>query len=280
MQLNSTLFPSVYFPEGSFVPITLSKAVIEAVSKDDLTHKMKGFHDGMPEAFETVDAGKLKIVRSPEDPEKMIAFVTSTKTDNKSGLIVFGRKALTNFGRSDVELVPGVDVHCSEQIFKMFCANAHCGDANVDSVMISILTASKPFEAKKATSGLEKFNSEMWDALSPQAMYLSTMMRCKHEPTFRMFKQCVQMLRSEGVASFLVVEANDDKLWGINRFTKPFLDALCADEDEDLIACALKQFDGANRLGTVLTDFMLAIEGMEFEEYIKALEGVRFVVGG
>jgi len=240
---------------------------------------MTGFHDGMPEAFETVESGNLKIVRSPEHAEKMIAFATSTKGDKKTGLIVFGRKALTNFGRLDVELVPGVNVYCSEQLFKLCCASAHSGDQNLHKVMLAILMASKPFDAKKATFGLEKFDPEMWDAMSQQAMFLSTVMRCKHEPTFRMFKQCIEMMRSEGVTSFLVIEANDDKLWGINRFTKPFLEALCADsEEQDLIAAALKQFDGANRLGTVLTDFMLAIEGMEYGDYMAALEGVEFAV--
>ena len=280
MPLNATLFPSCYFPEGSFAPITIPSAVVDEVSKGGPTHKMTGFHDGMPEAFETVESGNLKIVRSPEHAEKMIAFVTSTKGDKKTGLIVFGRKALTNFGRSDVDLVPGVNVYCSEQLFKLCCASAHSSDQNLHKVMLAILMASKPFDAKKATFGLEKFDPEMWDAMSPQAMFLSTVMRCKHEPTFRMFKQCIGMMRSEGVTSFLVIEANNDNLWGINRFTKPFLDALCADSeaDQDLIAAALKQFDGVNQLGTVLTDFMLAIEGMEYGDYMAALEGVEFAV--
>lgn len=95
-----------------------------------------------------------------------------------------------------------------------------------------------------------------------------------------MFKRCIEMLRSEGVDHFLVIEANDDKLWGINRFTKDFLDALSADsEEKDLIAAALKQFDGRNRLGAVLTDFLLAVEGMDYQSYMAALDGVEFVVG-
>ena len=278
MQLNPILFPSHYFPEGRFDPISIPSSVVDALSNGDLVHKMKGFHDGMPDTFETEETRGLKIVRSTEDAEKMIAFVTSTKGEKKMGLVVFGRKALTNFGRSEVELLPGVVAYCSEQIFKLFCASAHSGDANLESVMLSILMAPKPFDAKRATSGLGDFKGAMWDAMSQQAMYLSTMMRCKHEPTFMMFKQCIAMIRSEGATSFLVIEANDDKLWGINRFTKQFLAALCADDDEDLIAVALKQFDGANRLGMVLTDFMLAIEGMEYAEYMQAIMDVSFVV--
>ena len=59
MPLNATLFPSCYFPEGSFAPITIPSAVVDEVSKGGPTHKMTGFHDGMPEAFETVESGNL-----------------------------------------------------------------------------------------------------------------------------------------------------------------------------------------------------------------------------
>lgn len=283
--LHSKLFNPKYFPTGALLPIRIPLNSIGSVVEKK--QSIGGFHKEIGELTETT-VGPLTISASPEDKEKMFAFVTK----GKSGLIVFGRKGLTNFAETDVELLSeaevkkqfpdataGVNAKCSEQLFKLMCAGTHADNQHFESVVTNILLAPKPQVAKAACLKLEPFNSEYWDSLSPQAMYQATILRCTHKKSFDMFKQCLSKLRETGVETFTVIEANDDDKWGINRFTKPFLADLCknATEEEDLIATATKLFDGKNQLGTVLTDFMLVIEGVEYEDYMAALEGVKFV---
>jgi len=219
----------------------------------------------------------LRILHSGEHPEKMFAVVGF----GEEALIVFGRKGLTNFARSDVELLPGVNIFCSEQSFKLGCATSQlCVETQeeFEKVAHAIIFASKPVDAKKATSGFKKFDASKWDPISKPAMYQSTVLRCTHEPTFQMFKSCIETVHSMGAKRFLVIEANDgDKLWGVDCFTKPFIDAL--DEVSPrggLIEDAKSIFKGKNQLGEVLTDFMYAIDGMKYSEFMAELDGVKF----
>jgi predicted NAD-dependent protein-ADP-ribosyltransferase YbiA (DUF1768 family) len=284
------LFTSKYFPKGaeSMQRILLPVACIQAIA--EMKPKMACFHDGIEDddKLHVEEKGKLKITRSAEHLERMIAFVTSEKS--KSGLIPFGRKGLTNFAETEVQLLSAEEVKkiapsavdpirvcCSEQIFKLLCASVHRGDPNFEKVVTNILAAAKPTVAKKATGELDKFNNELWDQISKQAMYIATLLRCTHKPVFEEYKRCIRMMK--GVESFLVIEANDDKIWGINRFTIDFLAALAEayDGEEDLIAAAAAHFGGKNFLGEVLTDFMMAIRDMEYDDYMRELEGVQFV---
>ena len=58
------------------------------------------------------------------------------------------------------------------------------------------------------------------------------------------------------------------------HYLKAGLYTTCTD---DLIAAATELFRGENQLGKVFTDFMLAIEPMDYETYMRAIADVQFV---
>jgi len=287
--LHPTLFPTKYFPNGTFQPIVLPIASIRAAVEQK--QNMSDFHAGVGQLQERM-VGTMKIKQSEVHDTKMIAFVTK----GKSGLIPFGRKGLTNFAEASIKLLTieqlkalgidsetGISAFCSEMIFTLFKRQSTPNDPNFELVTNTILLAPTPLDAKKATGQgkLAIFDAAKWDTMSMQAMYIATMMRCTDEAQFNLFKACTKMMRDENVETFLVIEANPgDGIWGIDRSTKEFLDELytTCTEEEDLIDVATnKLFRGKNQLGEVLTDFMLAIEPMDYVTYMRALEGVQFV---
>ena len=287
--LHPTLFPTKYFPNGTFQPIVLPIASIRAAVEQK--QNMSDFHAGVGQLQERM-VGTMKIKQSEIHNTKMIAFVTK----GKSGLIPFGRKGLTNFAEASIKLLTteqlkalgidsetGIFAFCSEMIFMLFKRQCTPNDPNFELVTNTILLAPTPLDAKKATGQgkLAIFDAAKWDTMSMQAMYIATMMRCTDEAQFNLFKACTKMMRDENVETFLVIEANPgDGIWGIDRSTKEFLDELytTCTEEEDLIDVATnKLFRGKNQLGEVLTDFMLAIEPMDYVTYMRALEGVQFV---
>ena len=283
------LFQTKYFPTGDFQPIVLPIASIRAAVEQK--QKMSDFHAGIGE-LEVKTVGTMTIKQSEIHNTKMIAFVTK----GKSGLIPFGRKGLTNFAEASIKLLTteqlkehgidsetGIFAFCSEMIFMLFKRQCTPNDPNFELVTNNILLAPTPLDAKKATGQgkLAIFDAAKWDTMSMQAMYIATMMRCTDEAQFNLFKTCTKMMRDEGAETFLVIEANPgDGIWGIDRSTKEFLDDLytTCTEEEDLIDVATnKLFRGKNQLGEVLTDFMLAIEPMDYETYMRAIADVQFV---
>ena len=283
------LFPTKYFPTGDFQPIVLPIASIRAAVEQK--QKMSDFHAGIGE-LEVKTVGTMTIKQSEIHNTKMIAFVTK----GKSGLIPFGRKGLTNFAEASIKLLTieqlkalgidsetGIFAFCSEMIFMLFKRQCTPNDPNFELVTNNILLAPTPLDAKKATGQgkLAIFDAAKWDTMSMQAMYIATMMRCTDEAQFNLFKTCTKMMRDEGAETFLVIEANPgDGIWGIDRSTKEFLEDLYATctIEEDLIDVATnKLFRGKNQLGEVLTDFMLAIEPMDYETYMRAIADVQFV---
>jgi predicted NAD-dependent protein-ADP-ribosyltransferase YbiA (DUF1768 family) len=277
--LSPKIFLPTYFPTGALLPIKIPKSVVFVATAEESKHKMTGFHDGVPDELIEAPITKsgLRILRSDEHPEKMFAVVGF----GEEALIVFGRKGLTNFARSDVELLPGVNIFCSEQSFKLGCATSQlCAETQeeFEKVVHAIVFAAKPVDAKKAPSEFKNFDASKWDPISKQYMYQSTVLRCTHEPTFQMFKRCIETVRSMGAKRFLVIEANDgDKLWGVNCFTKPFLEALEEVSPRGgLIEDAKSIFKGKNQLGEVLTDFMSAIDELDYSKFMAELNGVKF----
>ena len=283
--LHPTLFPTKYFPKGTFQPIVLPIASIHEVVKQK--QNMSDFHAAAG-VLQEKTVGAMKIKHSEIHKAKMIAFVTK----GENGIIVFGRKGLTNFAEASIKLLTveqlkELDIHsdsdisafCSEMIFTLFKRQSTPGDPNFELITNTILLAPTPLHAKKATGPgkLDPFDVAKWDAMSMQAMYVSTVMRCTDETQFNLFKECTKMMRDEGVKTFLVIEANDDDTWGINRFTNEFLEGLYTTCTDDLIAAATELFRGENQLGKVFTDFMLAIEPMDYETYMRAIADVQFV---
>ena len=160
MSLTATLFPTKYFPDGtsSMNMILLPINVIRdyATTKPPM---MDGFHSGIGELQTKKMEKELMVECSAEHPEKMFAFV---KRD-RMGLIVFGRKGLTNWAetripllsedhlkRLGIELEDGLWAYCSEQIFKLLCTSAHYPHGNVEEITGKILSASIPLNAKLA----------------------------------------------------------------------------------------------------------------------------------
>ena len=251
--------------------IRLSRAVVKAIQADQEKIIMEGFHSGNPE-LEKEDHAFLKICKSADHDEKMM-FVVVHK---KKSLLAFGRMGPTNFAKSPLMLVEGVPVSCSEQLFKLHCVSAHTGISdNCDEIAIKILSAIKPFQAKSATTKLTNFDKLMWDRKSMAAMYASILRICMEADTFARFKSYSDLIEGD----LLVVEANDDRLWGINIFGKAFLMALLdkMTPESDLFESARDLFDGANQLGEVLTVFLNEIRDMSYEEFIKATAQVKFV---
>ena len=256
--------------------IRITSAVITEV-KAKLANeqiKMGKFHCGAPE-LEKSEHSFLNILKSPEHPKEMMAVVHQGNKD--ASLLVFGRMGLTNFAYSPLELVDGIPVSCSEQLFKLHCMTMHMGISdNCDEVAINILCALEPFKAKTATGKLANFNKVLWDAKSKAAMYASILRICMEEATFARFKRYAALLTG---SRLLIVEANDDKIWGINMYTSAFLQALLEKmtPESDLFEEAKALFDGTNELGDVLTTFFEEIRDMSFEDYLKAVSVVQFV---
>ena len=261
------------FAAGDLPRIRLSRAVVKAVQAEfaEGKVKMEGFHCGMP-ALEKLDHAFLKGVKSADHDEKMMMAITlGHKT-----LIVFGRIGPTNFAESRLTLVEGVPISCSEQVFKLLCVSSHMGISdNCDEVAIKILCAPKPFGAKAATTKLAPFDKGMWDSKSEAAMYASILLICTEFETFARFRMLAALVDEE----LLVAEANDDGIWGINMFTKPFFMALLdkLTPESDLFAEARALFDGTNKLGEVLTVFLNEIKDMSFEEFKAATADIKFV---
>lgn len=270
-ELIERLFPRKYFPGGLLLPLLIP----HKTKTELLRHKMGQFHSELPETLDafTTDAG-LHIRRSPEHDKEMIAFVTR----GDEGVIVGGRIAFSNFVRADVEISPGVITHCGEQIFKLFCASVHADDKNFEQVSQAILFASTPVAAKSATAGIANFCHDMWDSVSMRAMYQTAAIRCQNQSAFAMFKRMAHIIRDMGAKRFIVMEANNDNRWGIGMYTQPFLAQLDkVPPSPSLIADAQSVSSGENRLGQVLTDFMLTTDTLTFEQYSKCLRGTKFV---
>ena len=253
---------------------------------DEIRHaggvRMGGFHRGVPEFLATADEqfGKLNVRHTAIDKEKMVAYVS----DGKQVALLFGRMGPTNFAESRLE-----NVACTEQLFMLHkaCFPAKC--SNFDECVKKILLAKKPFHAKGVGKEVKDLISAEWDAVSDAHMRASIHFACTAEGTFLRYKDfvancpCPEMAKLIAEGKFKVYECNiEDTLWGINLFTLDVLIKLAAmfasDEEGFDLDAAMTSIAGEtlNRLGKVLTDFLLTIRDMTHAEYMGKVSGVEF----
>ena len=251
--------------------LRLPSTVIAAVKgKQPLMTKT---HEAMPATLDNEYLPSLMIRKTPNDPEKMLAFVT----DGKKTLFVFGRKGATNFAPSRKELAEGVYIECPEQFFKLLCASSHdMISENTEEVMLAILSALTPFAAKKAPYALTPFDAAAWDAQGMAAMKATIAFHCTNPETFARFKKFALIM---GPGPKMVVEGNDDAIWGVNIMTEAYLKALTETHTKgaDLFETANKISKGKNQLGIVLTEFLDAIYDLEYDEYMEQASKVQFI---
>lgn len=259
--------------EAPLPRIRLTSAVRDAIAKDPPT--MGDHHTGVVELSKPETKFGLTIRTYKEEPPKAFVVVSH----NAKTLILFTRCGLTNFARSMVDL-HGVPISCAEQAFKLMCVSAHYdleGCTNCDDVMKAILTATKPRFAKTATNALKGFSPGLWNAQSERAMVAAIMLVCTNKETFERFKTIGAFA---GGDDLLVLEANDDSLWGINMFADAFMDKLleayAQDQGTDLFDAAARISKGDNKLGKILTRFLGAIRAMEHIEYTDAVKNIMF----
>ena len=243
--------------------------------------KMGDFHAGMIDNMLTVEKGSLSICMSPEHDKKMIAFVTH----GNSTVCAFGRMGLTNFAETSVLLDDGLPIFCSEQLFALYktlfvdLSNPEASFDNIVECMSGVLFAAAPQDAKKAAGrGLRGLNCALWDSKSVEYMFYALLQVCKHDATFARYKHYAALL---GTGDCKVYETNiDDKIWGIASSTKNFVDTLLAkaeDADFNLFEAAAAVAPGTNKLGELLTRFLLAIRDMSHADFMSIVGPIRFV---
>ncbi len=155
----------------------------------------------------------------------------------------------------------------------------HADAEEFSDIICAVLHAPTPADAKKATSRFRKFKGPEWDKLAPSAMWVAQVLRCTDEQVFCMFQTMLKTARADGaVKRFLAVESNaQDNVWGIGMYTQPLIDKLAkAMPSDSLIADAQAAFEGKNQLGAIITEFLLAIEGMTYKEYMAELNDIMW----
>jgi predicted NAD-dependent protein-ADP-ribosyltransferase YbiA (DUF1768 family) len=167
----------------------------------------------------------------------------------------------------------------AEQVFKAICVSMHADNEEFPDIIRAVLYAPTPADAKKAPARLTNFKAPAWDKLAPAAMWVAQALRCTDEQVFCMFQTMLKTVRADGaVKRFLAVESNGlDNLWGIGLYTQPLIDKLAKlTLSDSLIADAQAAFLGKNQLGTIITEFLLAIEGMTYKEYMAELDDIMW----
>ena len=149
--------------------------------------------------------------------------------------------------------------------------------------MSCVFFAAAPQDAKKAAGrGLRGLDCALWDSKSVEYIFYALLQDrvqvCKHEATFQRYKHYATLL---GTGACKVYETNiDDKIWGIASSTKNFVDTLLAkaeDADFNLLEAAAAVAPGTNKLGELLTRFLLAIRDMSYADFMGAVGPIRFV---
>jgi predicted NAD-dependent protein-ADP-ribosyltransferase YbiA (DUF1768 family) len=250
--------------------------------------EMSGFHDGELNVSEVM-GWPFRLWHSGEDAEKMVAYVVA----GDHAVMLFGRKGPTNFAKSSMKVstTGGVlPVSCTEQLFMAhkacYAQSGPEGCSNFEECIKRIFLAKKPFQAKGVGRDVKGLDSPVWDLHSYKHMRASMQFACTVKETFERYQsfvtKCppeVAKLIAEG--KFAVYECNDDVMWGIGQFTIAALRRLAeiANRETDFdLKEAMGEIVGEtlNRLGNVLTDFLLAIRDLTHAEYLQKLEGVTF----
>ena len=280
--------PSVFskITKDSIPVISLPrKTVNEIVKKLKDMPVPNNHHKGTMEFVETEEAfSKLHVLHTKVHEQKMAALVT----DMTFVVFLFGRSGPSNFAKALLELMEGLFVNCIEQLFQLhkalfIKANGTC--ANFDEKVLDIF-CEDPFRVKKAGNGLDGFLAvkHLWNDVRAKCMYASILFACTNPETFYRYQSMVTKVPDETMAAlmnegkFAVYEANDDKEWGIDKFTQQVLQNL-AERGEDFdLEQAMTDIAGTttNILGRMLTDFLSTIRDMTHEEFMQQVEGIKF----
>jgi hypothetical protein len=109
-ELSTRLFPEKYFPKRLLPPILVPRQAEHA----PVGHPaMSGFRAPLLTNHQiTVTDNGLHIRHSPADPKCMVAFITR----GDEAIIAAGCAGFSNFTPANIKLLPGLTVHCSEQV--------------------------------------------------------------------------------------------------------------------------------------------------------------------
>ena len=275
-----------YFPGDSYKPVDIPLSVYAEAKKETLASMpMSGFKEGsFPECLNIEFSSPLRTLGTAPSDDAMFAFVL-----HKGKIILlFQSYLLTNFRNAEAVL-NGIPIKCSEQTFKLGCADVHPSDANYVKVVRSILYAERPKFAKQATDGLACFNPDLWNLRSQGAMFRAVLGSTMNKGAFEIFQKCIVFSCTQAgdqgrdLGAFppiRVMEATKDKNWGIGVPCMEALDLLKAQAaltpDADLFDMAGPIIKGKNQLGEIIVDVMRLIHGKTFEEHLAFVGDFEF----
>ena len=259
---------SQYFAKCQSLRLSASALASVAGNQPPMT-KM---HNGVTADLTTTHHEFLDVRKSSTNKTAYVFCKTSGQT-----ICVFQQEGPTNFAPSRVQLAPGVWVDCIEQLFKLHCVASQIGISdNCEEVTAAILCADTPVKAKRAPYKLSPFNAAKWDTEAEAAMATAIAHACTVKETFHRFQQIGRPL---GKDKFMVAEAMDDPIWGVNMFTEDFLNELLSEHAgiDTLFYMVGKLSKGKNQLGKILTQFFEAIYGLTYEEFMQVACNMTFV---
>ena len=109
-------------------------------------------------------------------------------------------------------------------------------------------------------------------------MFYAIVQACKNETAFNRYKHHALLL---GSGKCKVFETNtEDKVWGVGSNTQNFVNTL-VNKANDASFNLMKEADnvavGTNKLGEILTDFLVGIRDMSHTDYLDLVRDIKFV---
>jgi len=285
----------------------LPRSLYERAVKTPVVPAEDKFHKTKYEKLDTKNikapdsvGGALSFTHTPPHEQKQAVLVTYTdKAGNMHKVFGFGRSVLTNFmlAKAKLEVVMSasgtekdtvhapIDIHSSEQFFawcKSMFVNLNHPSASEESVMEQTqktLEADNPNDAKKGGNGQKGFDIEAWNKVSEDYMYYGILAICiGSEETFNRY------LEIANLGADVVYELNDDEIWAIWTTPQIFmnkieeaLQATPKGQPFDLLKAAHAVASGQNKLGKLQHQFLTAIRGSSYAEFMAAVGHLRFV---
>jgi predicted NAD-dependent protein-ADP-ribosyltransferase YbiA (DUF1768 family) len=294
--VQSKLFAT--YPCDEVPTLRLDASILQKALADPDRKPMESFHNGAMPKFEKKVVGKLTLYLSPENlkkPEERMAFVT----DGTFVWVFFGRMCLTNFAKATVHLGSGFSSECVEQLFQLMkCCHAVDQEAstNLEESLLQILNAAKPSVIKKTAGKVSGFMPSVWNStsgkkdntMSAKCMHSSILHACTVKETFLNYQSVFDQAPDTPIAQLIaeekvcIMEVNDDIIWGSYKgYVTPLVDQLEAkakdNEAFDLKASIDELCPGQNKLGLILTEFLLAIRTMKHEEFLQEIADAEIV---
>ena len=157
----------------------------------------------------------------------------------------------------------------------------------MEESVLNIINATKPRETLGVSRNMTGLSPAVWDLKSSACMYSCILHVCTVEATFLRYKSffteapcsLIKELIADG--KVCVMEVNENTLWGSYKgFIWQLVEELEAkaeaNKNFDLKAAFKELCPGNNKLGEILTEFLLAIRTMEYADYRKEVNGVVF----